>query len=65
MITKHLSFDCKLKFDGRKDNLDQKWNKYKCQGECKTSDKTSLMQRKLCLKIIFVLVHMHAVLIDI
>ena len=42
MIAKHLSFDCKLKFDGRKDNLDQKWNKYKCQHECKNRIKHRL-----------------------
>ena len=29
-LTKHLLCECKCKFDGRKCNSDQKWNKDKC-----------------------------------
>ena len=35
-LTKHISFKCKCKFDGRKRNLDQWWNDAKCWCECKT-----------------------------
>ena len=34
-LTKHISCKCKCKFDGRKYNLNQKWNNYKCWCECK------------------------------
>ena len=34
-LTKHISWDCKCKFDGRKCNSNQKWNNDKCQCECK------------------------------
>ena len=33
--TKHISCKCKCRFDRRKCNLDQWWNKDKCQCECK------------------------------
>ena len=33
--TKHKSCECKCKFDGRKCNSDQWWNKSKCRCECK------------------------------
>ena len=33
-LTKHISCECKCKFDGRKCNSDQWWNKDKCQCEC-------------------------------
>ena len=29
-LTKHVSYECKFKFDGRKCNLNQKWNNDKC-----------------------------------
>ena len=29
-LTKHISCQCKCKFDGRKYNSNQKWNNYKC-----------------------------------
>ena len=32
---KHISGDCKCKFDGRKCNSDQWWNNGKCRFECK------------------------------
>ena len=33
-LTKHISCECKCRFDGRKCNSDQWWNKNKCQCEC-------------------------------
>ena len=30
MLTKDISFKCKCKFDGKKCNSNQKWNKDKC-----------------------------------
>ena len=34
-LTKHISCECKCKFDGRKCNLDQWWNNNTCLCECK------------------------------
>ena len=34
-LTKHISCECKCKFDGRKCNSTQCWNKAKCRCECK------------------------------
>ena len=36
-LTKHISCECKCRFDGRKCNSDQWWNNNKCQCECKKS----------------------------
>ena len=33
--TKHISCECKCRFDGRKCNSDQWWNNDKCRCECK------------------------------
>ena len=30
ILTKHISCECKFKFDGRKCHLNQKWNNDKC-----------------------------------
>ena len=35
LLIKHISCDCKCKFDGSKHNLNQKWNKPKCKCEFK------------------------------
>ena len=35
ILTKDISCKCKCKFDGRKCNLNQKWNNDKCQCECR------------------------------
>ena len=35
-LTKHISCECKCKFDGRKCNSDQKWNNDNCWCESKT-----------------------------
>ena len=34
-LTKHLSCECKCKFDGKKCNSNQKWKNNKCSSECK------------------------------
>ena len=34
-MTKHISFDCKCKFNSTTCNLNQKWNNKTCQRECK------------------------------
>ena len=34
-LTKHISCECKRRFDGRKCNSDQWWNNDKCWCECK------------------------------
>ena len=34
-LMKHISCECKCKFDGRKRNSDQWWNNNKCRCECK------------------------------
>ena len=35
-LTKHISCECKCKFDGRKYNSNQWRNNYKCLCECKS-----------------------------
>ena len=35
ILAKHISCECKCKFDGRNYNSDQWWNNDKCQYECK------------------------------
>ena len=35
ILIKHISCECKCKFDGRKCNSDEWWNNDKCQCECK------------------------------
>ena len=34
-LTKHISCECKCRFDGKKHKFNQKWNNYKCRSECK------------------------------
>ena len=46
-LGKHISCECKCRFDGRKCNSDQWWNNDKCQCECK---KMSCMWRKIMFK---------------
>ena len=49
-LTKHISCECKCKFDGRKCNLNQWWDNDKCQCECK--------KRHVCEKIMIgILLH--------
>ena len=49
ILTKPILFDCKCKFNDKKRNSDQKWNKRLCLCECKYSNKTSCMQKRLYL----------------
>ena len=35
ILTKHVSCECKCRFDERKCNLDEWWNNDKCRCECK------------------------------
>ena len=35
ILTNHISCECKFKFDGKKCNLNRKWNNNKCRYECK------------------------------
>ena len=37
-MTKHVSCECKCKFNGRKCNSNQTWNNDKCWCECKKHD---------------------------
>ena len=34
-LAKHISLECKCKFDGRKYKTNQKWSNDKCRCECK------------------------------
>ena len=34
-LAKHMPYECKCKFDGRKCNSSQRWNNAKCLCECK------------------------------
>ena len=34
-LTNNISFECKCRFDGKKCNSNQRWNKNKCRCECK------------------------------
>ena len=47
-IYKHISWECKCKFDCRKCNSNQKWNNGKCQPEC-----NNLKRHHACKNIIF------------
>ena len=38
-MTKHISCDCKCKFNSTTCNSNQKWNNEKCQCECKSYHK--------------------------
>ena len=39
VLTKHISYKCECKFDGRKSNSNQNWNNDKCRCECKNPEK--------------------------
>ena len=44
-LTKHISWECKCKIDGRKCNSDQKWNKDVCRCECKNPRKHHVCEK--------------------
>ena len=54
ILTKHISCECKCKFDGRKCSSNQKWNYHKCLCECKNPkehieyEKDYIMNRTTC-----------------
>ena len=48
--TKHISRNCKQKFVGRKCNLNQEWNKDKCQCERKDPIKKLCISKRLYLE---------------
>ena len=39
LMTKHISFDFKCKFNSTTCNLNQEWNDKTCQCECENQDK--------------------------
>ena len=45
-VAKHISCECKGKFDGRKCNSNQKWKNDKCRGECKNPRKHHVREKK-------------------
>ena len=45
MLTKHISCDCKRKFNGRKCSSSQKWSNDKHQCECKKSIKHRVCEK--------------------
>ena len=45
-LTKHLSFECKCKFDGKKCNSNQSWNNNKCRCECKNVSVKNMIHLK-------------------
>ena len=57
-ITKHISCNCKCKFDGKKCILSQKWNKDKCQCECKNPIKKRVLVKTIIFGIVHALVRM-------
>ena len=44
-LTKHISCECKFKFDGRKCNSNQKWNNDKRRCECKNPEKHCVCEK--------------------
>ena len=49
-LTKHISCECKCKFDGRKCNSNQKWNNDKCRCECKNLKEYHVCRKRLYLE---------------
>ena len=47
ILTKYISCECKCKFDRKKCNSNEKWNKDKCRCECK---KYHICEKKLYLE---------------
>ena len=44
-LAKHISCECKCKFDGRKCNSNQKWNNDKCRCKCKNKKKHPICKK--------------------
>ena len=49
-LTKHMLCDCKCKFDDKKYNSNQKWNKDLHWCECKKPIKHHVCRKRLCLE---------------
>ena len=47
ILTKHISCNCKCKFDGGKCNSNQNWNKDECRFECKNPKEALCMRKRL------------------
>ena len=45
ILTKHISCKCECKFDGRKCNLNQKWNCDKCWCGCKNPKEPRMCEK--------------------
>ena len=45
ILTKHISCECKCKFDGRKFNSNQKWNNDKYRYACKNPNKEKTFEK--------------------
>ena len=45
ILTKHISWKCQFKFEGRKCNSNQKWNNDKCRCECKNPKEHNVCKR--------------------
>ena len=60
-LTKHISCECKCKFDCKKCNANQNWNNNKCWCKCKNPKKHCV-----CNKIIFgILLHVVVKMVNI
>ena len=44
-LTKHISCECKCKFDGKKCNLNEIWNNDKCRCECKNPEEHHVCEK--------------------
>ena len=45
ILTKHISYECKCKFDGKKCNWNQKWNNDKCRHDCKNPEEHNAYEK--------------------
>ena len=50
VLTKPITFNCKCKLNGKTFNSNKKWNKDLFRCEYKYSNKTSCIQKRLCLE---------------
>ena len=51
-LAKHILCKCECNFDGRKCNLNQKWDNNKCRCECKNLKKTLCVRKRLAAKMV-------------
>ena len=55
-LTKHISCKCKCNFDGRKRDLNEKWNYNKCWCECKNPKEHKAFLKKILFEILLYVV---------